>query len=125
LVGNSADGPVVFYRGRRYRLEARALEVLEPAQRVGPRLFRQHLLEAARGARAGDLVLFGAFAEAGTVAFDFEFGSHGGVGPEELDQFVLYPSHVELPLTGAVTAEEFHRFFRAHYFYDDAAGRAA
>jgi Type I phosphodiesterase / nucleotide pyrophosphatase len=116
VAGRARAGAVVFFRGRRYRLDDRAaLEPLEPFRRLGYELLHGHLAQAVRGRRSGDLVLYGAFAEAGEVSFDFEFGSHGGVGAEELDQFVIHPSRVTLPLEGAVTAEQFYRFFRARY----------
>jgi type I phosphodiesterase/nucleotide pyrophosphatase len=124
MVGRGADGPLVFWRGRRYRLgDRRALARLLPFRRLGYELCAMHLLQAAEGARHGDLVLYGAFARAGDVAFDFEFGSHGGLGPDELDQFFCHPARVELPAElddgTAVAAEQFYRFFAARYG-DDA-----
>lgn len=125
VVGRGRNGPVVFYRGHRYDLADRAaLEPLEPFRRVGYTLLCEHLRQAVDGRRSGDLVLYGAFAEAGEVAFDFEFGSHGGVSPEELDQFVIHPSGVDFPLRGAVRAEEFYEFFRGRYIDDDGDGQA-
>lgn len=119
IVGRGKDGPSLFYRGQRYRLgDRRRLAPLPPFRRVGYDLLAAHLLQAAEGDRYGDLVLYGAFAEAGDVAFDFEFGSHGGVGPDELDQFLIAPAEVVLPpalRTGQVTAEQFYRFFSARY----------
>jgi hypothetical protein len=120
VAGVDAHGPVVFHRGARYRLsDRRALEKLEPFRRLGYDLLRGHLEEAARGRRSGDLVLYGAFSEAGNIAFDFEFGSHGGIAPEELDQFVVHPSSVDFPLSGAVRAEEFYEFFHRTYQNED------
>ena len=120
MVARSADGPMVLYRGGRWRLgDRRALERLEPFRRLGYELAATHLLHAAEGERYGDLVLYGAFAEAGDISFDFEFGSHGGIAPDELDQFVLHPSRVALPVElhdGAhVAAEQFYRFFAERY----------
>jgi hypothetical protein len=116
VAGRSAQGPVVLYRGHRYALSDRhALEPLEPFRAVGYDLLRLHLEQAALGHRSGDLVLYGAFCEAGNVSFDFEFGSHGGVAPEELDQFAIHPAQVDFPLTGAVPAEAFYRFFHSRY----------
>jgi hypothetical protein len=120
IVGIGPDGPAVFHRGKSYRLDDVAgLEAIEPGRHLGHSLLARHLAEAANGRRSGDLVLYGAFAEAGSIAFDFEFGSHGGIGPEELDQFVAHPAAVDWPFVGATTAEEFHDFFRDHY--QDAA----
>jgi hypothetical protein len=117
---------VVFHRGACHELgDRRALEGLAPFRVLGYEVLRRHLEEAARGARSGDLVLYGAFAEVGEVAFDFEFGSHGGVAPDELDQFVLFPSQVDFPLAGAVPAEAFFAFFRARYRAAHGATRDA
>jgi hypothetical protein len=126
VVACGRRGPVVFHRGARHELgDRRALEGLEPFRVLGYEVLRRHLEEAARGARSGDLVLYGAFTEVGDVAFDFEFGSHGGVAPDELDQFVLFPSQVDFPLSGAVPAEAFFAFFRARYRGAHAAARDA
>jgi hypothetical protein len=120
MVARSGDGPMVIYRGHRYRLgDRRALSKLEPFRRLGYDLIATHLMLAAEGKRYGDLVLYGAYAEAGDIAFDFEFGSHGGIGADELDQFMLHPSRVTMPAAfhdgGAVAAEQFYRFFSEHY----------
>jgi hypothetical protein len=116
LVGLSARGPVFYYRGIRYRLgDRRAIEPLAPCRALGYPLFHRHLTEAARSPRAGDLILYGAFAESGSISFDFEFGSHGGVAADELDQFILHPAEIDLPLDGAVRAEDFYRFYGARY----------
>jgi hypothetical protein len=116
VVGCAASGAVVFHRGRCVALDDReALSALEPFRRLGVDLLQRLLGEAARGRRHGDLVIYGAFAEAGEIAFDFEFGSHGGVGVEELEQFVVHPASVELPFAAAEPAEAFHRFFAARY----------
>ena len=124
MVARSGDGPIVIHRGHRYRLgDRRALCKLEPFRRLGYELLAGHLLLAAEGGRYGDLVLYGAFAEAGDISFDFEFGSHGGVGADELDQFVLHPARVTMPAAfddgAAVAAEQFYRFFAAHYGASD------
>jgi hypothetical protein len=120
MVGRGGDGPVVFWRGRRYRLgDRRALARLAPFRRLGYELCATHLVQAAEGARHGDLVLYGAFAQAGDVSFDFEFGSHGGLGADELDQFVCHPAEVDLGAGfhegAAVAAEQFYKFFAERY----------
>jgi hypothetical protein len=119
-VGRSAAGPVVYYRGERFALSDRAaLERIEPVRILGWELFARHVRQAVDGRRSGDLVLYGAFTPHGDVSFDFEFGSHGGLSPEELDQFVAHPSGVAFPLEGAVRAEDFYRFFRQRYLGDE------
>ena len=116
VVGQSAAGPVVFYRGRKYRLaDRKRVARLAPFFRLGYDLLARHLEAAAKSARSGDLVLYGAFAERGNITFDFEFGTHGGVGPEELDHFMIHPAAIDPPLAGAVTPEDFYRFFHGRY----------
>lgn len=125
MVARGADGPIVMCRGGRWRLgDRRALERLEPFRRLGYELLAMHLMHAAEGARYGDLVLYGAFAEAGDIAFDFEFGSHGGIGPDELDQFIIHPARVPLSAALAdgapVAAEQFYDFFASRYSEKEA-----
>jgi hypothetical protein len=123
-VARSTDDAVaVAYRGRWYALADRAVDSLPPFRAVGPTLLRRHLTRAALGKRSGDIVVYGAFAEKGNVAFDFEFGSHGGVNPEELDQFLMVPRGVDCGLDGDVAAEEFYRLFSSAYGSPGGAGR--
>jgi hypothetical protein len=109
------EGVAVAWRGRWYDLRDRALDALPPFRIVGPKLLRRHLARAALGKRSGDIVVYGAFAEAGNIAYDFEFGSHGGVNPEELDQFLMVPRGADCALDGEVAAEEFYRLFSSAY----------
>jgi hypothetical protein len=46
-----------------------------------------------------------------TVAYAWEFGSHGGVAPEELECFVAHPSDCALPFRGALRPRELHAWF--------------
>jgi hypothetical protein len=119
IVAHAATGPVLFHRGRRYQLgDKLQLRELEPFRVLGYDVLAAHLANAASGARRGDLVLYGNFAEVGNIAFDFEFGSHGGIGADELDQFFIAPAGVELSdelRAPAVPAEAFYRFFAARY----------
>jgi hypothetical protein len=111
LVVRGRRGPVVFHRGRRIALHRGRL----PPFACDGDLLAHHLTAAVTSPRAGDLVAFGAFAPAGNVAFDFEYGSHGGVHPDELDCFLLHPTSVPVPAWRRVCADELHRFFRARY----------
>ncbi|MFH0900489.1 MAG: alkaline phosphatase family protein [Pseudomonadota bacterium] len=46
---------------------------------------------------AGDLVVYGKTDSRGTVTFDWEMGTHGGLHPDELDVFLVGSDGVELP----------------------------
>lgn len=114
IVARSDRGPVVLRDGRRYLLGDRAgLAGLAPFRALGVDFLASHLEAAVASPRSGDLVLFGAFARAGNIAFDFEFGSHGGVHPEELDCFLIHPSDVAVPIADTIRAEQLYRFFWA------------
>jgi hypothetical protein len=116
VLARGPRGPIVIRGGHRRHLDERAeLESLPPFRALGYELLREHLRAALASDRAGDLVLFGAFAPSGDVAFDFELGSHGGIHPEELSHFLLHPSDVELPFGDTVRADELYRFFHAAY----------
>ena len=59
---------------------------------------------------AGDLVLYGN--EAGrTIAFSWEFGSHGGIAADELDCFAIHPPEVELDFSSIRLPEQLHTWF--------------
>jgi hypothetical protein len=59
---------------------------------------------------AGDLVAFGwRDVDRPSVAFAWEFGSHGGIAPEELDCFVVHRSDAALP-AGPLSPLDLHRW---------------
>jgi hypothetical protein len=65
---------------------------------------------------AGDLVVLGwRGAERENVAYAWEFGSHGGVAPEELSTFVVHPRGVDFPFHEVVRPSELNAFFEARY----------
>jgi hypothetical protein len=66
-----------------------------------------------RSRRAGDVILLGTAAPCGsTVAFPFEFGSHGGLAPDQLDTFMIHPQELgEGAFASVVRPQELHRFF--------------
>ena len=62
---------------------------------------------------AGDVVLLGTSAPCGaTVAFPFEFGSHGGLAPGQLVTFMIHPQELgEGAFASVVRPQDLHRFF--------------
>ncbi len=59
---------------------------------------------------AGDLVLYGNGGST-TVAFSWEFGSHGGIGADEIEGFVIHPRDAPFDFRAVRRPEELHRFF--------------
>jgi hypothetical protein len=45
------------------------------------------------------------------VAYAWEFGSHGGVAPEELEAFVAHPAQCAFRFADAIRPSELHAFF--------------
>jgi hypothetical protein len=49
------------------------------------------------------------------VAYAWEFGSHGGVAPEEIETFVLHPRHADLGAEELRRPDALYRFFDREY----------
>jgi hypothetical protein len=60
----------------------------------------------------GDIVVQGWRGEGReVVAYAWEFGSHGGVAPEELEAFVAHPAQCAFRFADAIRPSELHAFF--------------
>ena len=105
-------GPIALRGDRRLELN-RAQDALEMAHLVGHPLAAVYARDLLRIHSAGDLILLGTAAPCGaTVAFPFEFGSHGGLSPEQLDTFVIHPQELgEGAFASVVRPQDLHRFF--------------
>ena len=91
----SASGPLCFWRGGRYGLDA-----LD----AGPFPGRPDLERVVEGIRdlmampsAGDLVIYGTDATQGNVSFMAEVGCHAGPSADELHTFLIHPPGVTVP----------------------------
>jgi hypothetical protein len=91
----SASGPLCFWRGAPYGLDALA---------AGPFAGRADLERIVEGIRdlmsmrsAGDLVLYGIDAPQGNVSFVAEVGAHAGPSVDELHTFLIHPARVTVP----------------------------
>jgi Type I phosphodiesterase / nucleotide pyrophosphatase len=91
----SASGPLCFWRGKPY-----ALDALDS----GPFAKRPDLDRVVEGVRdlmampsAGDLVIYGIDAPQGNVSFVAEVGAHAGPSMDEMHTFLIHPSGVKIP----------------------------
>ncbi len=74
-----------------------------------PALLATYLADLVALPDSGDLVVQGWRGEGHeTVAYAWEFGSHGGVAPEELECFVVHPAHRRYPCAGALRPSGLH-----------------
>jgi hypothetical protein len=95
VLARENDGPVCFWRGKRYRLSAS-----DP----GPFAGRDDAAVVVEGIHdlmampsAGDLVLYGIDAVGGNISFIAEIGAHAGPSQEELHTFVIAAARAPLP----------------------------
>lgn len=81
-----------------------------------PGLLAAYLSDLVSLPESGDLVVLGWRGEGReVVAYAWEFGSHGGVAPEELDCFAAHPPGCALPFEEVVRPSELFRFFERAY----------
>ena len=91
----SASGPLCFWQGRRYALDA---------LQTGPFAGRADIERVVEGIRdlmamrsAGDLVIYGTAAPGGDVSFISEVGAHAGPSPDEMQTFIIHPRAADVP----------------------------
>jgi hypothetical protein len=76
-----------------------------------PELAATYLSDLLALPEAGDLVVQGWRGEGREiVAYAWEFGSHGGIAPEELECFVAHPAGCEIPFADALRPSELHHW---------------
>jgi hypothetical protein len=81
-----------------------------------PALLATYLADLVSLPGSGDLVVLGWRGEAETsVAYAWEFGSHGGVAPEEIEAFVLHPPACGLRFSEAIRPDGLYRIFHQAY----------
>jgi hypothetical protein len=123
-------GPLAFRGDLRLELD-RAEGSLELGRIVGHPLAAAYARDLLRVERAGDVVLLGTSATGATghaqaVSFPWEFGSHGGLAPDEVETFMLYPSSLpDEAFTGIARPSDLYRFFLARSGRSDARVDAA
>ena len=105
-------GPLALRGDRRLELD-RPQDALEMAHGVGHPLAAVYARDLLRMRSAGDVILLGTAAPCGeTVAYPFEFGSHGGLAPDQLDTFMIHPEELgEGAFASVVRPQDLHRFF--------------
>jgi hypothetical protein len=81
-----------------------------------PELLAEYLGDLLSLPESGDLVVQGWRGEGETpTAYAWEFGSHGGVAPEETQTFVVHPADVGFRFGDVKRPSELYRFFHDRY----------
>ena len=91
----SADGPLCFWQGKRYRLSA-----AEPgpfSRRADVDVVVNDIANLMRMPSAGDLVIYGTGVPAQQVSFIPEYGAHAGPSHDEMHTFIVCDADVKLP----------------------------
>jgi len=94
VFARGSEGPVCFWRGKRYRLGAEAGPF---AGRDDTALVVSSIGDLMKMPSAGDLVVYGIDASPGHVSYIAEAGAHAAPSPEELHTFVVAPPTARLP----------------------------
>jgi hypothetical protein len=112
LVRGAEGEPIALRGDRRLELD-RPAQALEFTHEIGHPLAAVYARDLLRMRSAGDVILLGTAAAAGgVVAFPWEFGSHGGLAPEQLDTFMIHPEELgENAFASVVRPQDLHRFF--------------
>ncbi|MFL5426194.1 MAG: alkaline phosphatase family protein, partial [Myxococcales bacterium] len=111
-------GPVALRGQRRFELQT-AHDSAEVSRIIGHPLAATYCRDLVSLRSSGDAILIGAAAPGGeTVAYPWEFGSHGGLAPDELETFVVHPSSV-----GASPFAQVRRPTDLHAFFSERAAR--
>ena len=95
VFARSADGPLCFWRGKRFQLSVGAPGPF--AGRPDAALVVAGIGDLMAMPSAGDFVVYGIDAAPGHVSYIAEAGAHAGPSPEELHTFVLAPPAARLP----------------------------
>ncbi|MFL5392273.1 MAG: alkaline phosphatase family protein [Myxococcales bacterium] len=111
-------GPVALRGQRRFELQT-AHDSAEVSRIIGHPLAATYCRDLVSLRSSGDAILIGAAAPGGeTVAYPWEFGSHGGLAPDELETFVVHPSSL-----GASPFAQVRRPTDLHAFFSERAAR--
>jgi hypothetical protein len=106
---------VAWYRGQRVDL-ADPAQTRELALGYGGLLVGEFLTKMVRIPSAGDLIVYGnGLPDGSNVAFAWEFGSHAGVGRDEVETFVIHPAHVAFDFSHVHHGADLHDFFVVRY----------
>jgi hypothetical protein len=109
-------GPIALRGDKRFSID-RPEGAVELNRIVGHPLAATYARDLLRIDRAGDLILLGTAAEGATspaaaVAFPWEFGSHGGIAPDQLDIFMVHPASLgDEAFADVVRPADLHQFF--------------
>jgi hypothetical protein len=81
-----------------------------------PGLLATYLADLVALPESGDIVVIGWRGEGREViAYAWEFGSHGGVAPEELENFIVHPADRAHPFARVKRPSELYGFFEEAY----------
>jgi hypothetical protein len=81
-----------------------------------PRLLAVYLADLVSLPESGDIVVLGWRGEGKeVVAYAWEFGSHGGVAPEEIESFIVHPAERARPFARMIRPSELYHFFEETY----------
>lgn len=116
VAARQAGSGVAFWRHRRFDLSDEA-DCRDLDLGYGGAMTRTFLLKMLSLPSAGDLVVYGNGTSRANhhVAFSWEFGSHAGIGQEEVETFMIHPSRIAFDFGRLHHSADLHRFFCETY----------
>jgi len=112
VFARGADGPVCFWRGKRFRLSAGTPGPF--AGRPDAALVVGGIGDLMAMPSAGDFVVYGLEAPPGHVTFIRETGAHAGTTQEEMQTFIVSPPRVVMPEPITHPLQLYPHFVRYH-----------
>ena len=115
VAARQGQSGVAFWQRRRFDLSDEAdCQALDLG--YGGGIARDFLLKMLSLPSAGDLVVYGNGVAGGHhVAFSWEFGSHAGIGQEEVETFVIHPARIQFDFSRVRHSADLNRFFSDTY----------
>ena len=110
VLARSTNGPVCFYRGKRYQFTNSGAGPFEG--RADAALVVQGITDLMTMPSAGDLVIYGIGAAEGHVSFIPERGAHAGPSSEEMQTFIVHSTRITLPTFISHPAQLYDHFIR-------------
>jgi hypothetical protein len=114
VAGRGGERGVALVRG--LELDLARPEHVAQLPHPDPALLATYLADLLSLPASGDLVVLGWRGEGRkSVAYAWEFGSHGGVAPEEIEIFFLHPPRCDLPFADGLRPDSLYRLFHEAY----------
>ena len=115
LIKNDSDEPIVFSKDGELNLKSGKLEGNDPLRKYNSNTLKQHLIRNSSFKNAPDILVMSLYdpKTQEVAAFEELIGSHGGVGGEQNNAFVLFPKTLGKLKGDLIGAEALYKLFKS------------